>query len=219
MKTTSLQKLSEVYNYLTVGLDEGEDLRIAGLIKEVIRAESPDVKAGKFNIFDFVSKDEIRPQMNCVYHNEGFKVASDSHILVVVKDAYPEEYEHKLLRKDGGFEEGEYPKYKQIKQDMKDVEPTKIDAEKFYAWLKVRRAEFKAETGTSRKWNYSWYVKVGPAYLRAELFDKLLKAMDRLGTDELFVKDSHRAVQAESEDGWVVLMPVIEPTDAKVLEL
>lgn len=219
MKATSLQKLSEVYNYLTDGLGEGEDLRMAGLIQEVIRAESPDVKAGMFNIFDFVGKDKIRPQMCCVYHDEGVKVASDAHILVVVKESYPEEYEHKLLRKDGAFEKCKYPNYRQIKQDMKDVEPTKIDAEKFYAWLKVRRAEFKAETGTSRNWNDSWYVKVGLAYLRAKHFDKLLKAMARLGTDELFVKDSHRAVQADSEDGWVALMPVIEPKEGAVLEM
>ena len=115
MKQTSITKLSEVYNNLNA-LYNGEEIAhdykyLANLIQQVLRAESPEAKAGKFDYFKYVENtNSIRPVMQCVFHDKGYKVASDAHILIAIKEDYPEEYEHKLLHADGSFEEyGIYP--------------------------------------------------------------------------------------------------------------
>ena len=68
-------------------------------------------KAGKFNIYNYVADDEIRPAMCGVFHDGGNKVACDSHILVAVKAEYPAEYEGSVLLKDGSYVEYEETVY------------------------------------------------------------------------------------------------------------
>lgn len=109
MKQTSIDKLSEVYN----ALRDPENAKItnqqaAEMIQQVIRAEAiTPAKAGKFNIYNYVADDEMRPAMNGVFHDRGNKVASDAHILIVLKEDYPAEYEGAVLLKDGSYVESQ----------------------------------------------------------------------------------------------------------------
>lgn len=75
-----------------------------------------------------------------------------------------------------------------------------------------RRAARKAATGKGRRFSDSWVVKVGPCYLKAEFFDKLLTAMERIGATELMVRDDRRTVYAKTDAGQVLLMPVAKTT-------
>lgn len=212
MKQTSITKLSEVYNAL---LNNPDNKRLADLIQQVIRAETmTDAKKGKFDYFNYVENSKfVRPIMQCVFHDEGFKVASDSYILIAIKDNYPEEFEHKMLHADGSFEEyGTYPKWRSVIPNPDGYQPYTFDAQKFYGWLTERRAARKAETGKGCRFSDSWAVKVGPCYLKAESFDKLLTAMERIGATELMARDDRRAVYAKTEAGLVLLMPVAKTT-------
>ena len=206
MKQTSITKLSEVYN----ALNGTDNQHFADLIQQVIRAETmTDAKKGKFDYFKYVDNTGTRPIMGCVFHDEGFKVASDAHILIAIKDNYPEEYEHKLLHADGSFEDGIYPKWRNIIPNPDGYQPYTFDAQKFYDWLTERRAAWKAEMGKGCRFSDRWAVKVGPCYLKAEFFDKLLTAMERIGATELMVRDDRRAVYAKTDAGLVLLMPVM----------
>ena len=70
---------------------------------------------GKFDIWKFVSKDKQRPAMGGVFHDKGFKVASDAHILVAIKDAYPKENEGKIIdKKKNVIKEAKYPKWRDL---------------------------------------------------------------------------------------------------------
>ena len=103
MKQTSIDKINKVY----VAIKDHEEFKMyAELLKDVIRAEAmTPVKAGKFNIYNYVTKDQIRPSMCGVYHDKGMKVASDSHILIAFEEEYPEEFEGGVVLKDGSFVE------------------------------------------------------------------------------------------------------------------
>lgn len=104
MKQTSIDKISKVY----VALQGSEYAGLAELLQDVIRAEAmTPAKAGKFNIYNYVADDEIRPAMNGVFLNDGWKTASDSHILISIKEDYPAEYEGAVLLKDGSYVETE----------------------------------------------------------------------------------------------------------------
>lgn len=223
MKQTSIDKLSEVYNYI-----KGNSWKLttadqaAGFIQDVIRAEATTkVKGSKFNIYDYVSKDEYRPQMCGVYHNEGWRVACDAHILFAEECEYPAEYEGKSLLKDGSFaQEGKYPQWRSVIPNDEGYQPFEINAQTFYGWLEEKRAAFKTETGKGVKFDQLWRVRVGVCLLMAEKFDKLLTAMNYLGTTKLFVKEPRRAVYAKTDKGLVLLMPALrEVEDIDVLTL
>lgn len=214
MKQTSITKLSEVYNNLNA-LYNGEQIphdykSLADLIQQVLRAESPEAKAGKFDYFKYVDKsNSIRPIMQCVFHDEGFKVASDSHILIAIKDSYPSEWEHKMLHDDGSFEGGTYPKWRSVIPKQDGYEGYNVDRKAFYDWLTKKRAEYKAETGKGKRFVSEWRYQVGPAQFQAERFDLLLTAMERIGTDVLMVKNANRSAYAQTEEGTALLMPVM----------
>lgn len=214
MKQTSITKLSEVYNNLNA-LYNGEEIAhdyksLADLIQQVLRAESPEAKAGKFDYFKYVDNTGIRPVMGCVFHDEGYKVASDAHILIAIKDNYPSEWEHKMLHADGSFEENvTYPKWRSVIPKPDGYEPYKVDCKAFYDWLTQKRSEYKAETGKGKKFVNEWRYQIGPARFQAERFDKLLTAMERIGTDVLMLKDARSGAYAQTEDGTALLMPVM----------
>lgn len=109
MKQTSINKLSEVYNALRDPENATiNNVQAAEMIQQVIRAEAmTPAKAGKFNIYNYVAKDEIHPAMNGVFHDRGNKVASDANILIAIKEDYPAEYEGAVLLKDGSYVETE----------------------------------------------------------------------------------------------------------------
>ena len=107
MKPTSINKLSQVYNALkNPEYAAISNERAAEMIQEVIRAEAmTPAKVGKFNIYNYVSDDELRPMMCGVFHDNGTRVASDSHILIAIKEDYPAEHEGSVLLKDGAYVE------------------------------------------------------------------------------------------------------------------
>lgn len=205
MKQTSITKRSEVYNAL---LKNPDNKYLADLIQQVIRAEATtEAKAGKFDYFKYVDNTGIRPVMGCVFHDEGYKVASDAHILIAIKDNYPSEWEHKMLHADGSFEEyGTYPKWRYVIPKPDGYEPYVVDRKAFYDWLTQKRSEYKADTGKGKKFVKEWSYPIGPARFQAERFDKLLTAMERIGTDVL---DARSSAYAQTEDGTALLMPVM----------
>lgn len=218
MKQTSIEKLSEIYN----GLKDLGFPRLIDLIKEVIRAETQvAVKGSKFNFYDYTgSEKNFRIVLSGVFHEEGWRVACDAHIMVALKDEYATELEGKIVKEDGSIVEGHYPKWRSVVPDKTKMRPFEVDAQKFYDWVSERRIEWKAETGKGKKWVDAWAVQVGDAVLKAEYFDKVLTAMKEIGTTTLYVEDSRRAVLAETEKGLVILMPLMEPRgELKVLTL
>lgn len=245
MKQTSITKLSEVYNNLNA-LYNGEQIpydykSLANLIQEVIRAEAiTKPKCSKFDIYNYVSKDDFRPQMCGVFHDNGVRVASDWHIMVAINGDYPAEYEGRVILKDGsinaievsewdpeakrsvivkhetawtdkdGCKRPVYPNWRSIIPNYSDYNPIEVDAEKFYAAIEELRTQWKTETGKGTKFQDRWRVKVGDALLKAEFFDKMLTAMKELGTTQVWVRDGRRAVVAKSDKGTVLLMPVMQ---------
>ena len=207
MKPTSIAKLSEIYSYLVTS--ERPDL--AQLCTDIIRAEQDAVKKGKFNIYNYVYKDKtnLRPVMEGAFHDDGNIVASDAHIMVVIKEQYPEELEGKTVLPDGSFLNCSYPKWRRVIPEPEGYKPYRVDTKKFYEYVAERRAAWKADFGKGRNWDKKWNVQVGPSVLRAEMFDKFLVAMDAIGADEILVKDRSHAVYAKTDKGLVLLMPVM----------
>ena len=206
MKPEALKELQEavsILNYTKTDLTHaGEDIENAiKHLRAALFMETP-APSMKFNIYDFTYDDEkSRPQMCCVHHEDGYKVASDSHLLVAVKDDYPEDLEGKNIDKKGGEYEGNYPKWKLVfpseKQDA-DAQDYRIDFDKLTGWKREHNAEKKTlgKYGARRA-----LVKVGPAYFDLELLVRFAKFMKAEGADTLRIIDSRRAAACYAENG------------------
>lgn len=85
------------------------------------KALKDNKKQGKIDLMQFASQDLTRFFMNGVYHDKGFKIATDGRILAMIKDSYPEAMEGKIFDYKLNKElEGQFPKYQRVIPDTKD---------------------------------------------------------------------------------------------------
>lgn len=178
-----------------------------GLIEAIIRIESEPKTKSKFKIWDYVDKDDLRPAMCCVMHDSGFKVASDSHILIALKEDYEPELEGKLMKKDGTIEDEnvKFPNWRMVIPDPKKMEMVAVRLD--FAGIRAFEADFKAKKKLDKRMD--GYVRVGGCLFKLEYLIKAARFMEHVGTDEFMVSpDGRRAALAVSGDSKMILMPV-----------
>ena len=198
MKPESLKHLQNLY-------ERTEDKYFKETIEAIIRLESETKSKGKFNLWDYVSKNDIRPSMYCILHDSGFKVASDAHILVVLKEDYPEDMEGKLMKKDGTIEDM-YVKFPNWRMCIPDPKKMAVAARLDFAGIRAFESDFKAKKKLDKR--MKGYVKVGGSLFKLEYLIKAVRFMEHIGTDELMLSaDGKRAALAVSGDSKMVLMP------------
>ena len=191
---------------------------IINLCKEIMYIDvmNERAKSSKFNIYDYVAPKPIyRSVMRGIYHNNGEIVASDEHILVVLKNQeYNKDLEGKSVCKDGTIMDGRYPNYNSVKP-QKNTKVIKINFNKFDAIVKEDKAKVKLMDKREKK-DYYGIVKVGSDYLKLELLKKLVDFMKVIGTDEIrFQEDSIKnrfACLVETEKGWGIIMTMMKPS-------
>jgi hypothetical protein len=203
MKKESIDKLQTIYTKL-MQIDE---TTLAEMITEVVRAETVITKVGKFSFYDFVSKEECGEVMQGVYHDDGFKVASDGRILIAIREEYNKDFEGKILAKDGSFIKRCYPRWRCV-IPQEEGEFYEIDESKFTEQLAKKRAEYKMQYVKAKRWDSSWVVKIGGAYYSAEYFAKVLTAMKYIGITKVqLVGNDAKMLLHKSDDAILILMP------------
>ena len=204
MKAESLKHLQNLY-------ERTDDKYFKETIETIIRLESETKTKGKFNLWDYTLKnDGLRPSMNCVLHDSGYKVASDAHILVVLKEDYLEDMEGKLMKKDGTIEDEnvKFPNWRMVIPDPKKMVAVRLD----FAGIRQFEADFKAKKKLDKR--MEGYVRVGGCLFKLEYLIKAVRFMEHVGTDELMVSpDVRRAALAVSGDSKMILMPVYPRTE------
>lgn len=191
MKPESLKAMQELANYASmycsqIGLENSK--HIQDELARIIRIETPVCKDPKFDLYNYADKkDNMRPMMGCVYHTEGLKVASDSHILVALKEDYDPELEGKAVKYDGSFPDGKYPNFRSIKPtDFKKTHTAnEFDFEKFDEFVRDAKSQIKLKV---HKDMYNFYVCIGGCYFRLELLIKLVAYMKKIGTTTLWTE-------------------------------
>lgn len=215
MKPIATKELQEAISLLTfqagnltaTTLEEvREDIRRAiAHIQGAIFSETPHTST-KFDIYKMASTDELRPVMCGVFHDKGYKVASDSSVLVAVKDAYDEALEGHILDRKGQDIIGAYPKWESVfpREDDDRRRAFTIDTAKVYELLRQEKAEKKAagKHGKARP----AYVKVGDTFFRADKLAMACTFMDAYGTREIITHGTNRAAAIYAPDGSKALV-------------
>ena len=189
------------------------------LIEAIIRIESESTTKSKFKIWDYVGSDTKRLAMCCVFHDSGFKVASDSHILIALKEEYAPELEGRLMKKDGVLltEDAKYPKWRDVipNPELNGMIPIVLDFAKIREIENDFKAKVKALGSTYN--NVPGYVKVTDKYtFKLQLLMKMVRFMEHTGTNEMLVDpDGRRAVLAIGGESRCILMPVYSDPDGE----
>lgn len=188
------------------------------LIEAIVRIESEPKTKSKFKIWDYVSDDPIRPAMCHVYHDKGFKVASDGHILIAIKEDYDPSLEGRLMLKNGTLapeNEYRYPRWRDVipNTELMIMAPVKLDFEKIKSFEADFKAKMKAE---NRKYATTAVRVTENCWFKLEYLVKLAKVMEHIGTDTLMVNpDGRRAALTSSDKGKALLMPIVCPENAE----
>ena len=198
----------------------------------IIRIESPQSSNPKFDFYKYAAKKDFYQAMCGIFHDKGQKVASDSHILIAKKEDYPEEYEGKILGKDGNFIEGKFPNYESVFPNLKKSAYTEHEVN-FEAF-----ADFVLQTKATAKLRGSdtsfAFVEIGGCYFKFQLFQLLVSYMKEIGAKTIWTAireipdsrwDSEKseyvpytkylplACYVEANGSRGVLMPVLNPGD------
>ena len=215
MKPTALKELQEAIAILSFqagnlnanNIEEvREDIRRAvSHIQGAIFSETPST-ATKFDIYKMTAKDETRPVMCGVFHNQGYKVASDSNVLVAVRDAYDEALEGHILDRTGKDIIGKYPKWESVfpSETSEEKKAYTLDTAAVYELLRQEKAEKKA-AGRDRVARRG-YVKVGDTFFRADKLAMVCAFMDAYGAKEITTYGPRRAAAVYAPDGSKALV-------------
>ena len=213
MKNESLSIIRDII----AGYNQGVEIDLARaqeLLKGVIRIETP-ATSNKFDIWKWTANDKMRPQMNGIFHQNGFKVASDTHVLCKVQEEYPTEYEGCLITKNGALHHalkgdrdlpdfiGFYPNFESVIPADDVTFAVKVDLSDFKDFLKTVKAEasankksgvdvvsfvkvsYDARTVHHITWTGKQDEEVACTYFRLDTFTKLASFMETYGLDEI----------------------------------
>lgn len=182
-------------------------------MKQFVLLNTPQSKGGKVKIYDWVAKDNLRPQMCGVFHDAENKVAvaSNTRALIVSKRDYVECEESHIVAKNGDEIKVRYADYKRVIPDIDECLLYDVDREK----VKRILTEYRAERKLDKSVEYH-AINIGspdkPLYLTPDNCKLLLQLPD----GDFFVKGEDyacRPIAYESEDGdyKAIFMPLYYP--------
>ena len=185
MKPESLKAMQNLIQNVEYNV---KDEQFAKYLKDeftrIIRIESPQSSNPKFDFYKYASKEANRPALCGIFHDKGQKVASDSHILIAKKEDYPEEFEGKILGKDGNFIKGKFPNYESVFPDLKKNAYTEheVNFEAFADFVLQIKAEAKLR-GSDTSFAF---VEIGGCYFKFQLFQLLVSYMKEIGAKTIW---------------------------------
>ena len=70
----------------------------------------------KFKLYDLCAADDDAKHVQCqgIYHENGYLIATDGHILAKIKDDYDAKFEGKTIARNGKSIEAKFPNYRSI---------------------------------------------------------------------------------------------------------
>ena len=116
-------------------------------MKQFVLLNTPTQKGGKVKIYDWVGKENYRPNLMGVYHDAENKVAvaSDTHALITSKSDYVECEGSHIVAKNGDEIRGRYVDYKRVMPDTDECLLYDVDRDKIKRILTEYKAERKLD--------------------------------------------------------------------------
>ena len=177
-------------------------------------------KKKAFKLADYIAdkKSNYKALQGIYYDPDGYAVASDSSILVAIKEDVDEKTSGKIIKPDGtvidvieinGIEEhAKYPKWKSIIRT--DGWEQAVDFNKLLDFILGVKEEIKGLSKADRE-QFTVVLRFSNGTIIPFDFNQLEKfanAAIYIGANSINVKDANSSIIAKSDKGYVLLMPV-----------
>lgn len=234
-KQTELQKVllqfnsEELKELLKQTTNEDTKKEIKGALDAVLRQEqrsieyntvldkqepiTPIYKEEKkpIAVTEFVETDkkeaEIHPVLTGVYHDNGYVVGTNAHILLARKEDYNKSLEGKITNKKGEVIDGKYPNWRAVVEGETTTNSWGINLDELHAFVRGVLTKLKAD-GTKKSTIDSATIafkdtdgKIIVCY--AKTLDKALRGAKSIGATE-FGNTSETFAHAQTQKGYVV---------------
>ena len=166
-------------------------------------------------LLDYSAKDKHIPTLTGVYHDpDGYAVSTDAHILVALKEKVDKETSGKIIDKNGDVIEGAFPKWQKLLRTDGDNVSVNFEALRDFCAGALKECK---DAGLSKKdiENKIVYVRFKNGTIipfSLPLLDKFANAAINIGANNVNTLGFNSSVIAQSDKGYVLLMPLI-PTD------
>jgi hypothetical protein len=102
-------------NLVEKALELTNEPDVKTLLSDFLRANTI-AQNGKFDLSKYVSNPnhEIREILTGIFHENGFRIATNGRILCAIDNDYPDEFEGKIVSPKGHVIEGKYPVWQSV---------------------------------------------------------------------------------------------------------
>ena len=202
LNNTKMKNLDLLHEALTLN----ENQEIERLIKQVITSNQERANK-RFDIYDYCApKDDIHDALKGVYHSNGFKVVTDSYLLIKVKEGYNSEYEGKIIDKKGAVIEAKFPDYGCV---IPTDESLIYKPFPFSRILEIEK-EFKLDKKASKF--FAGYINFSGVLLSVPLLAKMARFALFYGFTEIGISEPNRAIKiGKGYETTGILMPITKP--------
>lgn len=234
-KQTELQKVllqlnsEELKELLKQTTNEDTKKEIKGALDAVLRQEqrsieynavldkqepiTPIYKEEKkpIAVTEFVETDkkevEIHPVLTGVYHDNGYVVGTNAHILLARKEDYNKSLEGKITNKKGEVIDGKYPNWRAVVEGETTTNSWGINLDELHAFVRGVLAKLKAD-GAKKSTIDSATIAFKDTdgniiVCNAKTLDKALRGAKSIGATE-FGNKSETFAHAQTKKGYVV---------------
>ena len=162
-------------------------------------------------VTEFVETDkkeaEIHPVLTGVYHDNGYVVGTNAHILLARKEDYNKSLEGKITNKKGEVIDGKYPNWRAVVEGETTTNSWGINLDELHAFVRGVLAKLKADgakKNTIDSATIAFKDTDGKIIVcNAKTLDKALRGAKSIGATE-FGNKSETFAHAQTKKGYVV---------------
>lgn len=169
----------------------------------------------KVNLYDLCHKGIGKENITGIYHDKGYVIATDGHILAKIKNEYPEELEGKIITKSGEEVKMPYPPYERVIHDFDEMTDISVNKQKVIDSVK----QCKIERKINSRFPKEVFCKAGQYYYNPDLLLKFLSLCESENMQIRESKDNYRIMgKNETTGNEALLMSVcINKVDDAIL--
>lgn len=175
-------------------------------IKPIYKEEKKPIAVTEFVETD-KKEAEIHPILTGVYHDNGYVVGTNAHILLARKEDYNKSLEGKITNKKGEVIDGKYPNWRAVVEGETTTNSWGINLDELHAFVRGVLAKLKADgakKSTIDSATIAFKDTDGKIIVcNAKTLDKALRGAKSIGTTE-FGNKSETFAHAQTKKGYVV---------------
>lgn len=179
------------------------------------------MKTKELDFYKFVSSPKAftrRPFIEGVYHENGYKIATDGKVLVKIKVDYPKKFELQIVSKELTYLDGQFPNYTKVIPEMSELIELKDDLADYLKTYKSLKPQFAIQKKLLGKASELSYLGISDsARVLKPVVDQVMHFIECYPNAKLYAKpDNPTSVHLlydENADALMAFMPALSPAE------